>query len=232
MKNRMPVGSEDSWSPGGDGVVCDRRRARPEGLNVKYQTESIVQTVILSLGLLTENEAQSRRAGKESLVLREIEILPLRLRSGLKASCAQNERNLVRPRERNVGMDRRRKNIRRLTGCLRWAARIAGTAMLALIVLVGAGEIWSGQGLPNPFSQPPGVAAEVIAFVACLAGLILAWRWLRLGGLLLAAGVLTFHIVECKIWLNWVFLVLELVGATHLCVWALDRRYLAVSRKD
>jgi hypothetical protein len=163
-RTRMPVGSEDSWSPGGDGVVRDRRRARPQ--------------------------------------------------------------------ERDIRMDTKRKSIRRLTGCLRWAARIVGTAMLALIVLVGAGEIWSGQGLPNPFRQPPGVAAEVIAFIACLAGLILAWRWPRLGGLLLAAGVLTFHIVECKIWLNWVFLVLELVGAAHLCVWVLDRRYLVESRKD
>ena len=156
--------SEDSWRPGGDSVVYDRRRARPQGKDIR--------------------------------------------------------------------MDKKNKRIRWLTGCLRWAARIAGTAMLGLIIFVGAGEIRSGQGLPNPFDQPPGVAIEVIGFVACLGGLIIAWRWARLGGVLVLAGILIFHIVECKMWLNWVFLVLELVGFAHLCVWALDRRYFAESRKD
>ena len=121
-------------------------------------------------------------------------------------------------------MTGRKKANKWILTALRWSARIVGAAMTGLIIFVGAGDTWSGQGLPNPFNQPLSVALEVIGFIVCLAGLIIAWRWARLGGVLILAGMLTFHVVECKVWLNWVFLVLELVGFGHLCTWLLSRR--------
>jgi hypothetical protein len=95
--------------------------------------------------------------------------------------------------------------------------------MAGLIIFVGAGDYISGSGLPNPFTEPLGVTLETAGFFVCLAGLIIACRWARLGGVLILAGMLTFHIVECKVWLNWVFLVIELVGFGHLCAWLLSR---------
>jgi hypothetical protein len=112
-----------------------------------------------------------------------------------------------------------------LVTAVRWLTRLSGIVMAALILIVSFGHIQSGEGMPNPFTEPLAVTLETVGFLVCLAGLIIAWRWARLGGVLILAGMLTFHIIECKVWLNWVFLVLELVGFGHLCTWVLSRRF-------
>lgn len=121
-------------------------------------------------------------------------------------------------------MSRRKKTKKWIPAIVRWSARIVGTAMIGLILFVGAGDIKSGHGPGNPLNQPLSVSLEMFGFLICLAGLITAWRWPRFGGVLILAGMLTFHVVECKLWLNWVFLVLELVGFGHLFAWVLSSR--------
>ena len=121
-------------------------------------------------------------------------------------------------------MRNKRNAYKWLVTTVRWAARLSSIVMAALILIVSFGHIQSGEGLPNPFTEPLAVTLETVGFLVCLAGLIIAWRWARLGGMLILAGMLTFHVVECKVWLNWMFLVLELVGLAHLCAWVLSRR--------
>ncbi len=120
-------------------------------------------------------------------------------------------------------MRKRRSAYKWLVRSVRWVARISGTLMAGLIIFVGGGDYISGSGLPNPFTEPLGVTMETVGLLICLAGLIISWRWARLGGVLILMGMLTFHIIEWKVWLNWVFLVLELVGFGHLCTWVLSR---------
>lgn len=76
----------------------------------------------------------------------------------------------------------------------RWIARLSGAAFVALILTIAIGE-----GLPNPFAQPPTIQIGFLALALLLAGLLLGW-WTELwGGLLSLGGWLLF---VCVIQLN------------------------------
>jgi hypothetical protein len=94
---------------------------------------------------------------------------------------------------------------------VRWTARILGTAILLLIVAIAVGE-----GLPNPFAQPVEVQLLFAAMLTIMVGLILAWKWELLGGLLILGGFAFFAIVNHGIKLNLAFGPMLAVGLVYL----------------
>jgi len=55
---------------------------------------------------------------------------------------------------------------------LRWTARILGTVLVGLTLLIAIGE-----GMPNPFTQPFVIGIGFLALALVLLGILLAWRW-------------------------------------------------------
>ena len=72
---------------------------------------------------------------------------------------------------------------RLLTTVCRWAARIIGTLLAILIVVIGIGE-----GMPNPFTQPPAVQIGFLALAMIMIGILTGWRWELFGGTLSTVG--------------------------------------------
>ena len=66
----------------------------------------------------------------------------------------------------------------------RWAARVLGVLLVALVVVFMLGE-----------GVPP-LVLQTILFWACLAGLIVALRWEGIGGLLALAGMAGFYAIN------------------------------------
>ena len=105
----------------------------------------------------------------------------------------------------------------------RWAARIIGALLVVLIVVIGIGE-----GMPNPFTQPPAVQIGFLALALIMIGILAGWRWELAGGVLSLAGWCLFfasviglkHLKQ----LNWFFLLLALPGILYLLS-ALLRRH-------
>lgn len=98
-----------------------------------------------------------------------------------------------------------------MTG-FRWMARIVGGLLAALMLVIVLGHAFSNEGLPNPFRQPPGVALELLGMFLGWIGLIIAWKWEGTGGMLVIVCTVIFQIVEGRIWIGWVFGLLELIG--------------------
>lgn len=67
---------------------------------------------------------------------------------------------------------------------LRWTARIVGTAILVLIAAIAIGE-----GVPNLLAQPLPVNLLFVAMLTMVVGLIAAWKWEGIGGLLTLGGM-------------------------------------------
>lgn len=107
-----------------------------------------------------------------------------------------------------------------LTVC--WVSRVLAGLLAALLLAIVIGE-GSKDGLPNPFTQPLPVALELFAMLGAFIGLLVGMRWFGIGGILILAGMLVFHIIESKILLGWVFEVFELVGVLYLVGWRLKR---------
>ncbi len=74
---------------------------------------------------------------------------------------------------------------------VRWSARISGLLLVGLVLLIIVGE-----GLPNPFRQPPAVQVEFLAMFLMLGGFLAGWRWELLGSALALGGVALFFLVE------------------------------------
>jgi hypothetical protein len=74
------------------------------------------------------------------------------------------------------------KNILLAAVC-RWTARVAGTLMVISAVVIAIGE-----GMPNPFTQPPVVQIGFLALAMILIGILAGWRWELAGGVLSLAG--------------------------------------------
>jgi hypothetical protein len=82
----------------------------------------------------------------------------------------------------------------------RWAARVIGTLLVLLIVMIGIGE-----GMPNPFTQPPAVQVGFLALALLMIGILAGWRWELTGGVISLAGWCLFLAsVKCRLtWFVW-----------------------------
>jgi len=120
-------------------------------------------------------------------------------------------------------MKETRKSGRYLVIGIRWSARIL-SGVLAGVVLFGVGRHAFGDGdLPNPFTQSPSVAFEVMGLFVSWIGLIVAWKWEAIGAALIIIGMLVFHIIEGKLWLGQIYIVFEVAGILYLLSWQLRR---------
>ena len=108
---------------------------------------------------------------------------------------------------------------------IRWAARIYGglLAVLILTIAIGEGFFCPGDGLPNPFTQTLPVAIELFGMLAMLIGCILGWKWQGIGAVLVIAGIMTFHVIEKRLWLMGAFPLFDLAGILFLFCWWLGR---------
>ncbi len=102
-----------------------------------------------------------------------------------------------------------------------WAVRILASLLVALVLVIFIGEsfFYPGEGPPNPFKQPLPVQIEFAGMFAILIGMIVGWRWEGIAAALVLSGVIVFHIIQGKLWLNWVFGLFDLVGLLFLLCW-------------
>ena len=103
----------------------------------------------------------------------------------------------------------------------RWAARIIGALLVILIVVIGIGE-----GMPNPFTQPPAVQIGFLALAMIMIGILAGWRWELAGGVISLAGWCLFveAVIHSPRGLNWFFWALAMPGFPHV-ISALLRRH-------
>jgi hypothetical protein len=111
--------------------------------------------------------------------------------------------------------------IRLLAGTCRWTARILGTLVVLMIVLLAIGE-----GMPNPFTQPLTVQVGFFALALVMIGILGAWQWELAGGTLSLVGWSLFvvAVMHPPRGLNWFVGALALPGALYVAG-ALLRRY-------
>jgi hypothetical protein len=105
---------------------------------------------------------------------------------------------------------------------LRWTARILATALVFLVLAIAIGE-----GPPNPFNQSAKVQLEFLCMGIMLAGLVIGWKWEGLGGVMALAGVVVFHIIEGKLWINPFFGLFTLAGILYLVCGLLSKMTVA-----
>jgi len=101
----------------------------------------------------------------------------------------------------------------------RWTARLVSVALLALLVAFAVGE-----GLPNPLGQPIVVNLLSVAMLTMMVGLIIAWKWEGVGGLLILGGFGFFAAVNHGIRLNVVFGPMVVTGLLFLLCWWRTRK--------
>jgi hypothetical protein len=98
----------------------------------------------------------------------------------------------------------------------RWTTRLVSTAILALIAAIAIGE---GVHPARLFETLP-VALLTVAMLTMVVGLVVAWKWERIGGVLILGGLAFFAIVNHGIQLNLVFGPMLAVGLIYLgCGW-------------
>lgn len=110
----------------------------------------------------------------------------------------------------------------------RWLVRIYGGLLAALVLALCIGE----GGVPNPFAHPLPVVIEFFGISAMLIGIILGWKWHGLGGLLIAAGIVTFHIIEKRLWLGGMFPLFDLAAILYLLSWWLKKLKFAMPQRE
>jgi hypothetical protein len=74
---------------------------------------------------------------------------------------------------------------------LRWTARVLSALLIGIVLL-----IFIGEGGPNPFKLSATEAVQMTLFLATCAGLVTAWRWPLVGGLISLVGISLFFAVE------------------------------------
>jgi hypothetical protein len=112
-------------------------------------------------------------------------------------------------------------NRKLLTAGCRWMARIIGSLLVVCVVIIAIGE-----GMPNPFTQPPMVQVGFLALAMIMAGILAGWRWELTGGVISLAGWCLFvgAVTHFPHGLNWFLWVLAMPGFLYV-ISALLRRH-------
>jgi len=110
---------------------------------------------------------------------------------------------------------------RLLAAVCRWTARILGTLLVLIIVLIAIGE-----GMPNPFTQPISVQIGFLGLALVMIGILGGWRWELAGGILslVGWGLFVVAVMHPPRGLNWFVSALALPGLLYVAG-ALLRRY-------
>src|ERR1035437_2050184 len=87
-----------------------------------------------------------------------------------------------------VDVNRRDKALLSAAVC-RWMARIIGTVLFAVVVIIAIGE-----GIPNPLTQSGIVQLGFAALALILIGILIGWRWELAGGSLYLVGWCLFYV--------------------------------------
>jgi hypothetical protein len=96
-----------------------------------------------------------------------------------------------------------------LTAVCRWMARIIGSLLVVLVVIIAIGE-----GMPNPFTQPALVQVGFLALAMIMIGILGGWRWELAGGVISLAGWCLFvgSVTDFRRGLNWFIWILAMPG--------------------
>lgn len=81
------------------------------------------------------------------------------------------------------------------TRIIRWTARIWASLMAAMIAVIFIGYAVD-EGIGPFFNIALRESLMMVAFVTTWFGLILGWKWERLGGILIICGMATFYIFD------------------------------------
>ena len=102
----------------------------------------------------------------------------------------------------------------------RWTARALGVVLVFITLMIAV-----GQGLPNPFTQPPVVQIGLLALILIVGGILAAWRWELWGGLMSLFGWALFVtvVIGSPRGLNGFVAALVLPGALYIASAALRR---------
>ena len=116
-----------------------------------------------------------------------------------------------------------RKFRKHLAVVICWVARILGSLLAVLVLVIFVGETLSGDGPGNPFKHPLPVQLGFVGMLAMWVGCIVGWKWQGVGALLTIGGIMTFHIIEKRLWLMGAFPLFDLAGILFLLCWWLKR---------
>ena len=110
---------------------------------------------------------------------------------------------------------------RLLAAACRWTARIIGTLLVLMIVLIAVGE-----RMYNPFTQPMTVQVGFLALALVMIGIVTGWRWELAGGTLslFGWGLFVVSVMHPPRGLNWFVSALALPGLLYIAG-AFLRRY-------
>lgn len=101
----------------------------------------------------------------------------------------------------------------------RWTARTIGIPLFGLLVVLTLGE-----GVPNPLTASLRDNLFGAVVLTMLFGLILAWKWEGVGGLLILGGLVLFATANEPFLLNIVFTPWLVTGLLYLVCWVGKRR--------
>jgi hypothetical protein len=105
-----------------------------------------------------------------------------------------------------------------ITLALRWTARLSSAAIVAVVALFYVGE--GGFAVARPSPQEWVLLA---LFSASCLGLVAAWRWELIGGVLNIGGMGLFYLVHCFVSggfpRGWAFAVIAMPGVLFLAYW-------------
>jgi hypothetical protein len=94
-------------------------------------------------------------------------------------------------------------NTKLVANILRWIARIIGTVLVGLTLILAIGE-----GMPNLFTQSFVIQIGFLALALVLSGILLAWRREFPGGILSLVGWFLFVGSESVNWRHSTFFIL------------------------
>jgi len=111
-------------------------------------------------------------------------------------------------------------NTKLLATIFRWIARVIGTVLVGLTLILAIGE-----GVPNLFTQPVVIQIGFLALALVVSGILLAWRWEFPGGIMSLVGWVLFILAERVHWQHSLFFILLVVPSLLFLGSSFLRRY-------
>ena len=113
----------------------------------------------------------------------------------------------------------------KLAKILKWVARLSGTAIVLFVLYFLFMEFFGSQGFEkNPLISTEDIFAFICFPLSTIIGLVIAWKWEGLGGLLSTLGFIILFVIRPELSSSPLLTALALPGLLYLVYWILTKK--------
>lgn len=120
----------------------------------------------------------------------------------------------------------------RLTTIILWIARILGSIIIAFVLFFLIAHVFGNNESGEGFRDSKEIITFILFPIGTLIGLVIAWKWEGLGGLITTVSMIGLLILRPELWDSFFIVIPIIPGFLFIIYWFISKNNKNVKQPD